>query len=234
MPLNWRLSGSWRFVRSADPRVPRLDSLWKQGHRHLTGVEQVTAMSRREKKVPLPVAPFAGVPDHAKELFEILEMRSLTPDYFDRFLPDGAGRDAEHLGSWIIGLLHDSEWPLDSSAGPVALTPVIMLVSGDGLVMFDEASAEVVLSSAWNRMCRLDLKPVEDGNYQVFALSWFTAPMSVSERFPGHAGAPLDSSEIGIRHVYTHANPSTFEEIDRYWSRVHIPQVMHQLPSLLG
>ena len=65
-------------------------------------------------------------------------------------------------------------------------------------------------------------------------LSWFAAPMSVSERFPGHSAVPLESSEIGIRYVYTHANPSTFEEIDRYWSRMHIPQVMHQLPSLLG
>jgi hypothetical protein len=115
----------------------------------------------------------------------------------------------------------------------VALTPVIMLVSDEGLVMFDEASADIVLSSTWDRMCRFDLKPVDEGNYQVFALSCFAAPISVQERF-GEAAAPLDSSEIEIRYLYTHANPSTFEEIDRYWSRMHIPQVMHQLPCLLA
>ena len=191
-------------------------------------------MSRRGKKDQLPVAPFAGVPEYAKELFEIIEMRSLTPDYFDRFLEERAVSDVEDHSSWIIGLLHDRERPLGLTTGPVALIPVIMLVSGQGLIMFDEASADVVLSTSWDRMCRIDLKPVEQGNYQVFALSCFTAPISVSERFPGHASAPLDSSEIEIRHVYTHANPSTFEEIDRYWSRMHIPQVMHQLPSLLG
>jgi hypothetical protein len=191
-------------------------------------------MPRRAKKDQLPESPLAGVPCYAKELFEILEMRSLTPDYFDRFPADGPVHDAEQRGSWVIGLLHDCVGLAGPDGAPVSLTPVIMLVSGEGLVMFDEASTDIVLSSTWDRMCRFDLKPVDEGNYQVFALSCFAAPMSVQERFPSETALPLDSSEIEIRYLYTHANPSTFEEMDRYWSRMHIPQVMHRLPSLLA
>lgn len=190
------------------------------------------------KKEHLPTSPLSGLTDHAKELFEIHEMRSLTPDYFERFGQRQRQRDTgtglEPVGSWMIGLLHGTDRlsnPAPNAA--VALTPVVMLVTEQDLVVFDEASTEVVLSSSWDRMCRIELKPVEEGNYQVFALSYLAATLSVSERLPDELSTPLDASEIGVHYLYTHANPSTFEVIDRYWSRTHIPQHLHRLPSLL-
>ena len=118
--------------------------------------------------------------------------------------------------------------------GSVAVLPTIILVTPNGIVLFDEASAEIVASSTWDRMCRIDLKPVDDGEYQILAISYFTAPVSVSERFAGGPGTPLDNSEVGVGYLYTHTNPSTFREIDRFWSRAHIPQDLHQMPSLLA
>jgi hypothetical protein len=192
-------------------------------------------MSMWTKKDHLPTTPLSGVPEHAKELFEILEMRSLTSDYFDRFESQYSVADAQHDGSWTIGLLHDTESLLSSvtNTSTVALVPAVILVTGDDLVVFDESSAEIVFSTRWDRMCRIDLKPVDGGDYQIFALSYLAAAISVSERFPDELSMPLDSSEIGIHYLYTHANPSTFEEIDRHWSRAHIPQQLHQIPSLL-
>ena len=192
-------------------------------------------MSMWTKKEHLPTSPLSAVPEHAKELFEILEMRSLTPDYFERFEHRVPGLDAETDGSWTIGLLHNSDAVLNSTTTrPAVLTPVILLVTADDLMVFDESSTEIVLSSSWDRMCRIDLRPVDEGVYQIFAISHFTSPMTVSERFQGQLSIPLDPSEIGINYLYMHANPSTFEEIDRHWSRAHIPQDMHQIPSLLA
>jgi hypothetical protein len=186
------------------------------------------------KKDQLPTTPLSGVPEDAKEQFEILEMRSLTSDYFERFAGTVRCLDPGEDGSWTIGLLHGSASPLTSvTTSSVVFTPVILLVTEERLVVFDEASTEILLSSAWDRMCRIDLKPVEAGDYQIFALSFLVAPTTAPEVFPDRSLAPLDRSEIGIRYFYTHANPSTFEEIDRYWSQVHVPQAMHQLPSLL-
>jgi hypothetical protein len=187
------------------------------------------------KKEQPPISPLCVVPEQAKELFEIIEMRSLTPDYFDRFAHRVAGLRALASGSWTIGLLHDADAPMDSpTPDPVVVTPVILLVTADGITMFDEASAEIVVSSSWDRMCRIDLKPVDDCDYQIFAISYFTSSMPVSERFSERPPRPLDRSEIGVAYLYMHANPSRFEEIDRHWRRAHIPQDMHQIPHLLA
>ena len=185
------------------------------------------------RKDHIPATPLSHVPESAKELFEILEMRSLTPDYFTRFEIQLRTVDSSEDGSWTIGLLHDSESPLNAVGG-VPVLPAVILVTSNGLVLFDEPSGEIVLSSSWDRMCRIDLRPVDAGDYQIFALSYFTAPTSVSERFSDPASAPLDGSEIGVRYLYTHANPSTFKEIDRYWRGAHIPQALHQIPNLLA
>ncbi len=188
------------------------------------------------KKDHLPTTPLSGVPEHAKELFEILEMRSLTPDYFECFERQLAGpvADAGPDRSWVIGLLHDPDSLFNSvTTGPVALVPVVMLVTGEALVLFDESSMEIVLSTGWDRMCRIDLKPVDEGNYQIFALSYLAPSLSVAERFPDDGSLPLDPSETAIHYLYTHANPSTFQEIDRYWGRAHIPQHLHRIPGLL-
>ncbi len=186
------------------------------------------------KREHLPTSPLASVPEYAKELFEILEMRSLTPDYFERFEDRVPGLDAEAEGSWTIGLLLDSDTVMScAGTGPVALTPVILLVTGDNLMVFEESSTEIVLSSTWDRMCRIDLKPVDEGDFQVFALSFFLSPLTLSERFPGPPSTPLDPSEIGVLYLYMHANPCTYKEIDRHWSPVHIPQELHLIPSLV-
>ncbi len=118
--------------------------------------------------------------------------------------------------------------------GSVPVLPTIILVTPNGILLFDEESSEIVASSTWDRMCRIDLKPVDDGEYQILALSYFTGPLSVSERFAGGSDIPLDSTEVGVDYLYTHANPSTFGEIDRFWSRAHIPQALHQMSSLLA
>ena|SRR5664279_6005848 len=187
------------------------------------------------KKEHLPTTPLSGVPEYAKELFEILEMRSLTPDYFERFEQQVDGAAARPDRSWMIGLLHHTDGPIDTvTTGTVSLVPVVMLVTGEALLVFDESSMEIVLSTGWDRMCRIDLKPVDEGNYQIFAVSYLAAPLSVSERFPDERSMPLDASEVEIHYLYTHANPSTFQEIDRYWSRAHIPQNLHRIPSLLA
>jgi len=187
------------------------------------------------KKEHLSTTPLSGVPEYAKELFEILEMRSLTPDFFECFGQHIDGAVARPDCTWMVGLLHDRDRSFNTvTSGTVSLVPVVMLVTGKALVVFDESSMETLLSTGWDRMCRIDLKPVDEGNYQIFAVSYFTAPLSVSERFSDELSMPLEASEIGIRYLYTHANPSTFEEIDRYWSRAHIPQHLHQIPSLLA
>jgi hypothetical protein len=193
-------------------------------------------MPRRANKDHVPVAPFALVPEQAKELFEITEMRSLTPNYFERFdTRADPGEAEEHRGSWTIALLLEAAGASSPiGAHPVGLRPVVMHVTDHGPTVYDEASGQVVLSQHWDRMCRIDLKPVEDGNYQVLALSFLDSPLALDERFPVASPTPLDRSEIGFRYLYTHANPSTFVAIDRNWSRAHIPQGMHQLPSLLG
>lgn len=187
------------------------------------------------KKEQPPSSPFCAVPEHAKELFEILEMRSLTPDYFERFDDRVGGLRARAGGSWTIGLLHDSDAPMDVAVPDrVVLTPVILLVTADSFTMFDEASTEIVVWSSWDRLCRIDLKPVDDGDYQILAISYLTSFMTVSERFSEQPPRPLDPSEIGISYLYMHANPSKFEEIDRHWRQAHIPQDMHQIPHLLA
>lgn len=192
-------------------------------------------MSMWTRRDTLPVAPLSGVPEYAKELFEIVEMRSLTPDYFEQFEARLRTVDPSEDGSWTIGLLRESDSPVTTAINDsLPLVPTILVVTVNGLVLFDEASAEIVLSCTWDRMCRVDLKPVEEGDYQIFAFSSFSAPMSVAERFSGLSSWPLDSSEVDVRYLYTHANPSTFKEIDRHWSGAHIPQDLHQIPSLLG
>lgn len=186
------------------------------------------------KKEQAPASPLSGVTESTKELFEILEMRSLTPDYFDRFEPPGTAAGSGRDGSWVIGLLHDNDSLFNAvTTTTVRLTPVVMLVSEEGLVVFDESSARIVLACDWARMCRIDLKPVEEGDYQVFVLSYLVTTLSVAERFPDDGSMPLEASEIGVHYLYTHANPSTFGVIDRYWSRTHVPQHLHRLPSLL-
>jgi hypothetical protein len=199
------------------------------------------------KREPVPVSPLDGIPEHAKELFEILEMRSLTIGYFGRFndpdprrdpgtpqpVPDVDGGRTEC--TWMIGLLHDTDRFLNQvTTGPVALTPVLMRITPQSLILFDEASATPMLWSAWDRMCRIDLRPFEGGSYQVLALSHFNSPLAVSERFGVGSSIPLDPAEVEIRYLYTHAGPATFQEIDRHWRQVHIPQDLHRLPCLLG
>ena len=56
----------------------------------------------------LPTTPRSGVPGYAKELFEIVEMRSLAPDYFERFeAPPGGrwqrGRILDHRAAARLG-----------------------------------------------------------------------------------------------------------------------------------
>jgi len=181
------------------------------------------------------MTPLSGVPASAKELFEILEMRSLTPDYFERFERQLREVDSSEDGSWTIGLLLDTDSPMTAVGdGPPPLLAIIILVTANGLVLFDETSSEILVSCTWDRMCRIDLRPVDEGDYQIFALSFFCAPMSVADRFPSLSSLPLDRSEVEVRYLYTHANPSTFREIDGHWSRAHIPQDLHQIPSLLA
>jgi len=203
--------------------------------------------SMRTKREAAPVSPLDGVPVYAKELFEILEMRSLTIGYFGRFGDFGAPRDANVPQAvpdvdrgrdgctWMFGLLHESDRLLNAvTTGPVALTPVLMRITPESLVLFDEPTADPLLTSDWERMCRIDLKPLDGGEYQILALSHLVSPLTVEERFGVASSVPLDPSEVEIRYLYTHALPVTFEEIDRYWRHHHIPQELHRLPSLLG
>jgi hypothetical protein len=199
------------------------------------------------KQENVPRSPLDGVPEHAKELFEILEMRSLSIGYFGRFNDPAPGR-APHIpqpvpevdrgrneATWMFGLLHDTDHLLNQvTTGSVAVTPVLMRITQQSLVLFDESSATPILSSGWDRMCRIDLRPLEGGSYQVFALSHFNSPLAVAERFGVGASIPLDPAEVEIRCLYTHADPAAFEVIDRHWRQAHIPQELHRLPSLLG
>jgi len=190
---------------------------------------------RRVKKADLQATLLSGVPEHAKDLFAILEMRSLTPDYFDRFTETihAFGFGAED--SWAFALLHDTSSALNVSVDdPGVLVPVVLVVSVNGVAVLHEPSAEVLWHAPWDRTCRIDLKAYEAGEYQLFALSYFTRPMSVSQRFADPSAPPLARSEIGIQYFYTHTTPSLYEEIDRYWAPVHIGQDRHQLPELLA
>jgi hypothetical protein len=191
-------------------------------------------MPRRAKKVDLQTTLRSGVPEHAKDLFAILEMRSLTPDYFERFTDListlGFGED----DPWTFALLHDTSSALNSAVDdPGVLIPVVLMVADRGVAVLHETSVEVLWHTTWDRTCRIDLKAYEGGEYQLFALSFFTGPMSVSERLSDPSAPPLDHSEIGILYLYTHTTPATFEEIDRHWSPAHIAQDRHGLPELL-
>ncbi len=191
-------------------------------------------MPRRANKVDLQATLLAGVPEHAKDLFAILEMRSLTPDYFERFSGPIRSIDFGEEDSWTFALLHDTSNALNVSVDdPGVLVPVVLVVSVRGVAVLHEASVEVLGHVPWDRTCRIDLKAYEGGEYQLFGLSYFVGPGSVVERFPDPSAPPLDRSEIGVRYFYTHTTPATFEEIDRYWAPVHIPQERHQLPPLL-
>ena len=192
-------------------------------------------MPRRANKVDLQATLLSGVPEHAKDLFAILEMRSLTPDYFERFSGSIRSIDFEEKDSWTFALLHDTSSALNFSVeDPGVLVPVVLVISVRGVAVLQEASLEVLWHVPWDRTCRIDLKAYEGGEYQLFALSYFTGPESVPERFPDPSAPPLDRSEIGIRYFYTHTTPATYEEIDRYWAPVHIAQDRHQLPRLLA
>jgi hypothetical protein len=191
-------------------------------------------MPRRAKKVDLRTTLLSGVPEHAKDLFAILEMRSLTPDYFERFTAPiqsiGFGKD----DTWTFALLHDTSSALNSAVeDPGVLVPVVLVVSDQGVAVLHETSLEVLWHTTWGRTCRIDLKAYEAGEYQLFALSYFVGPMSVSERFSDPSAPPLDRSEIGIQYFYTHTTPSTYEEIDQRWAQAHISQDRHRLPELL-
>lgn len=191
-------------------------------------------MPRRANKVDLHGILLSGVPEHAKDLFAILEMRSLTPDYFERFSEPIRSIEFGEGDTWAFALLHDTSSALNASVeDPGVLVPVVLVVSVRGVAVLHEASVEVLWHIPWDRTCRIDLKAYEGGEYQLFALSYFIGPLSVAERFPDPSALPLDPSEIGIRYFYTHTTSTTYEEIDRYWAPVHIAQDRHQLPRLL-
>jgi hypothetical protein len=191
-------------------------------------------MPRGAKNVDLRAALLSEVPEHAKDLFAILEMRSLTPDYFDRFAESIRGIGFAEDASWMFALLHDTASALGSTAeDPGVLVPVVLLVSEQGAAVLDENSTEVLWRTSWDRTCRIDLKAFESGEYQIVALSYFVGLMSVSERFSDGSSPPLQPAETGVLYFYTHAAPSEFEAVDRYWAPEHIPQEWHQLPGLL-
>lgn len=191
-------------------------------------------MARRAKSVDLQAALLSGIPEHAKDLFAILEMRSLTPDYFERFTESIRYIGFRDDDTWTFALLHDTSGSLHAAIeDPGVLVPVVLVVGAKGVAVLDEASTEVLWHTAWDRTCRIDLKAYERGEYQLLALSSFIGPMSVSERFADPSAVPLDRSEIGIQFFYTHTTPSTYEEIDTYWAPAHITPERHQLAELL-
>ncbi len=192
-------------------------------------------MTRRTKKVvDLRATLLSGVPEHAKDLFAILEMRSLTPEYFQRFSASSHSIGFGEAPSWMFALLHDTAGSTGSAVeDPGVLLPVLLVASDHGAAVLNEESAEVLWRTSWDRTCRIDLQAFDSGEYQVLALSYFIGLESVSVRFPDASSDPLRSEEIGILYFYTHANPSGFEAIDRYWKAEHISQERHQLPDLL-
>jgi hypothetical protein len=191
-------------------------------------------MPRRAKHVDLRAALLSGIPEHAKDLFAILEMRSLTPEYFQRFAPSIQGIGFGEDDSWMFALLHDTASPASSAvADPGVLVPVVLMVSDRGAAVLHETSTEVLWRTSWDRTCRVDLRAFESGEYQIFALSYFIGLTSVSERFSDASTPPLRPAEIGVLYFYAHATPSDFEGIDRHWAAEHISQERHQLPDLL-
>ena len=191
-------------------------------------------MPRRAKKVDLKATLLSEVPEHAKDLFAILEMRSLTPDYFDRFTEAVEGAGYAEDDPWMFALLHDTSSALSSAVDdPGVLVPVVLVASDRGLVVLHESSTEVLWSITWDRTCRIDLRAFDAGEYQLFGLSYFTGPDPLSTRFPDASAPPLESEEVGVRYFYTHTTPSSYEEIDRHWAREHIPHERHQLSDLL-
>jgi hypothetical protein len=191
-------------------------------------------MTRRAKKVDLRATLLSGVPEHAKDLFAILEMRSLTPEYPQRFAESLRGIGFGVDDAWMFALLHDTASPTGSTVeDPGVLVPVLLVVSDQGVAVLHETSAEVLWRTTWDRTCRIDLRAFESGEYQVFALSYFIGLSSVSERFSDASAPPLRPAEIGVLYFYTHAAPSEFEQIDRYWAPAHIAQERHQLSELL-
>jgi hypothetical protein len=191
-------------------------------------------MPRRAKKVDLQATLLSGIPEHAKDLFAILEMRSLSLDYFDRFTESIRGIGFLERDSWTFALLHDTSSALSSGVeDPGVLMPVILVVSDRGVAVLQEESAEVLWRTTWDRTCRFDIRAFEAGEYQLFALSYFIGLTSVPDRFPDSSAPPLQPAEIGIQYLYTHTTPSAYEEMDRHWAPAHIPQDRHQLPDLL-
>jgi hypothetical protein len=191
-------------------------------------------MPRRAKKVDLQATLLSGIPEHAKDLFAILEMRSLTQDYLERFAESLRGIGFSEHDPWTFALLHDTSGGLSSAVDdPGVLTPVLLWASDRGVAVLHEGSAEVLWRTSWDRTCRIDLRVFDAGEYQLFALSYFVGVMSVSERFPDESAPPLGPPEIGIQYFYTHATPSAYEEIDRRWAPEHISQDRHGLPDLL-
>lgn len=191
-------------------------------------------MARRAKKVDLQMTLLSGVPEHAKDLFAILEMRSLTPDYFERFTEPIRSIGLSRDDLWAFALLLDTSSAVNAAVeDPGVLVPVILVVSARGVAVLHEPSAEVLWHTTWDRTCRIDLRAHEAGEYQLFALSYFVGSISVTERFPDTSAQPLAAPEIGIQYFYTHTVPSTYEEIDRHWTPAHIAQARHQLPDLL-
>ncbi len=192
-------------------------------------------MPRRANKVDLQTTLLSGIPEHAKDHFAIVEMRSLTPDYFERFSESIRGVGFREDDLWTFALLHDTSSPGNSAVDdPGVLVPVVLVVSASGVAVLHEATGEVLWHTTWDRTCRIELKAYEAGEYQLFALSYFVGPTSVSERFPDPSAPPLDRSEIAIRYFYTHTTPSTYEEIDQHWAPAHIAQDRHRLPELLS
>lgn len=192
-------------------------------------------MPRRARNADLQTILLSGIPEHAKDLFAILEMRSLTPDYFERFAESIRYVGFRENDTWTFALRHDTSDALHSAVDdPGVLVPAVLVIGAHGMAVLDEPSAEVLWQTTWDRTCRIDLKAYERGEYQLLALSYFIGPASVPERFPDASSAPLDPSEIGVQYFYTHTTPSTYEEIDRHWAPAHIPQDRHQLSDLLG
>ncbi len=193
-------------------------------------------MARRGKKVVhLQAALLSEVPEHAKDLFAILEMRSLIPEYFQRYTASIRSIGFAEDSSWMFALLHDTASSASSNVeDPGVLLPVLFVASDHGAAVVSEESAEVLWRASWDRTCRIDLRAFDSGDYQVLALSYFIGLESVSARFPDASAEPLRPEEIGILYFYTHADPSGFKAIDRYWTAGHIPQERHQLPDLLA
>jgi len=147
------------------------------------------------------------------------------PTYLRQFRPEIDKIDSE-VGAWSVGMLMMDE----SSRHDDSVVATVVVVTTKGLLLLDPMSASLQMAVAWRRMCRFDVKELNDDT-QAVGFSYLTPEVgSVDERLARRA--PMKASEFETKYLYMLTKMAFFDAAWERLDEVGIPSDVHGVPSL--